>query len=86
MLAAISFDGGAHFSTPIRVNRQTGPAPPLGTNTVINPYDDVSWVTLTNRYAYFAWGEWRVSKGNPNREINAWMARIPLGALSLRTR
>lgn len=75
VLAAFSFDGGAHFTDPVKVNGTRSPAPPPGTITL---YDDASWITLTNHYAYLAWGDWRRTKGDPNGETNAWMARLPL--------
>lgn len=75
VLAAFSFDGGAHFGKPITVNHTRAPAPPPGTITL---YDDASWLTLTDRYAYVGWGDWRRTPGDPNGENNAWMARLPL--------
>lgn len=75
VLAAFSFDGGRRFGRTMTVNRRHTPAPPSGSVTL---YDDVSWLTLTDRYAYLAWGDWRRTRTNANGETNAWMARLPV--------
>jgi hypothetical protein len=76
VLASFSSDGGAHFTSPITVNHQRAPARPPDVDTLISIYDDVSWITLTDRYAYVAWGDWRSTAKNRNGELNAWVARM----------
>jgi hypothetical protein len=73
--ASFSFDGGHHFTTPIQVNRR--PSPPLQPGT-LSLYDDLSWITLTDRYAYVSWGDTRRGPANPNGENNVWVARLSL--------
>jgi hypothetical protein len=72
--AAFSFDGG-RFTAPIRVNSR--PSPPLQPGT-LSLYDDLSWITLTDRYAYIGWGDTRRGPANPNGENNVWVARLSL--------
>ena len=72
---AFSFDGGRHFTSPLRVNR--APSPPLAPGT-LSLFDDLSWITLTNRYAYIGWGDRRAGPANPNGENNVWLARLRL--------
>jgi len=73
--AAFSFDGGKHFTAPIQVNSR--PSPPLRPGT-LSLYDDLSWITLTDRYAYVSWGDTRRGPANPNGENNVWVARLSL--------
>jgi hypothetical protein len=73
--AAFSFDGGQHFTAPIQVNRK--PSPPLPPGT-LSLYDDLSWITLSDQYAYVGWGDTRSGPGNPNGQNNVWIARLRL--------
>lgn len=75
VLAAFLPDGGSSFQPPTTVS--TSPSPPSG-NAYISLYDDVSWITMTNCYAYLAWGDWRHASGDTTGETNAWMARLDL--------
>jgi hypothetical protein len=51
--------------------------------------DDVSWVLVTPKYLYGAWGDWRPTNNNPvaaqasppSGELNSWIARVPLSDL-----
>lgn len=71
--AAFSFDGGSHFTTPIQVNSKPSPALKPGT---LSLYDDLSWMTLGNNYAYVGWGDTRTGPSNENGENNIWIARV----------
>ena len=71
--AAFSFDGGAHFTRPVQVN--STPSPPLKPGT-LTLYDDLSWIALSDRYAYVAWGDDRTGPRNLNGENNVWVARL----------
>ena len=73
--AAFSFDGGHQFTAPVQINRK--PSPPLPPGT-LSLYDDLSWITLTDRYAYVGWGDTRPSSENPNGQNNVWVARLRL--------
>jgi len=83
VFVAISRDGTT-FSAPIRLN--AAPSPPPDPHQLAE--DDVSWVAVTSRFVYGAWGDWRPTSGNPvaagssppSGELNAWMARVPLGS------
>jgi hypothetical protein len=79
VLAALSFDGGSRFGSPVTVNHARAPAPPPGT---LSLYDDLSWLTLTDHDVYVGWGDWRRTRGDPNGETNAWMARMSLAKFS----
>lgn len=72
--AAFSFDS-EHFTPPIQVNRR--PSPPLQPGT-LSLYDDLSWITLSDRYAYVSWGDTRRGPTNQNGENNVWVARLTL--------
>jgi hypothetical protein len=74
ILFAVS-NNGKTFSKPLRVNRQTAPAPPPGTLTL---YDDISGLYMTENAAWVTWGDWRRSAQNPNGEVQAWLAKIRL--------
>jgi hypothetical protein len=41
-------------------------------------YDDLSWLALTDRYAFVAWGDSRPGPANHNGENNVWVARLRL--------
>lgn len=73
--AAFAFAGDNHFTAPVQVNRR--PAPPLQPGT-LPLYDDLSWITLTDRHAYIGWGDTRRGPENPNGENNVWLARLSL--------
>jgi len=72
VLFAVS-NHGKSFSKPLRVNRQTAPAPPPGTLTL---YDDISGLYMTEDAAWVTWGDWRRSSSNPNGEVQAWLAKV----------
>ena len=55
--AAISRDGGATFSEPLKVSSADSPAPQGG--TMGNSADDYSSITLDREYAYVSWADWR---------------------------
>ena len=73
--AAFSFDGGQHFTPPIQANRK--PSPPLPPGT-LSLYDDLSWITLSDQYAYVGWGDTRPGPANPKGQNNVWIARLRL--------
>lgn len=75
VLAAFSPDGGSVFQPPILM--ASSPSPSLAYTTL---YDDVSWMTLTNCYAYLGWGDWRHTPADTNGETNAWMGRLGIPA------
>ena len=57
VFAAISNDGGATFSKPLKVTTADSPAPdprPFG-----NGGDDFSFIALSEEAAYVAWADWR---------------------------
>jgi len=51
---AISDDEGATFSTPLQISRGNSPK-----EDSFDIMDDFSDITITDRYAYFAWGDYR---------------------------
>jgi hypothetical protein len=70
VFVAISRDGGATFSKPIRVNTAASPAPDprqrLG--------DDISNLILDGHYAYAVWGDWR------SGELETWFRKVQIPA------
>lgn len=75
VLTSFSYDGGITFGPPVAAVAGATPPPALGQDTL---YDDVSWITLTDSAAYLGWGDWRRTPADPNGEVNAWMARLPV--------
>jgi hypothetical protein len=71
---ALSRDGT--FSAPTQINAQ--PSPPPDPTQIAQ--DDVSWVSLTNKNVYAAWGDWRPTLGNPKGDLNSWIGRVPFAA------
>jgi hypothetical protein len=55
VFAAISYDGGAHFSQPLQVG--SSPAPQSG--EFGNLGDDFSSITLSNDKVYVGWAGWQ---------------------------
>ncbi len=55
--AAISQDGGATFSAPLKISKKDSPAPqpflPFGVG------DDFSFITLSGTHAYVGWADYR---------------------------
>jgi hypothetical protein len=82
VFAAISRDNGATFGAPVQLNSTLSPPP----DPKQFAEDDVSWVVVTTRYVYGAWGDWRATSGNPlapqasppSGELNSWIARVPV--------
>jgi hypothetical protein len=82
VFAAISRDNGKTFSSPVQLN--SAPSPPPDPMQLAE--DDVSWVLVTPKYVYGAWGDWRPTDKNaaaagispPTGELNSWIARVPL--------
>src|SRR5262245_12718212 len=82
VFAAISRDNGKTFSAPVKLN--SAPSPPPDPTQLAE--DDVSWVLVTPKYVYGAWGDWRPTTNNPvaagssppSGELNSWIARVPL--------
>jgi hypothetical protein len=82
VFSAVSRDNGRTFSAPVQLN--SAPSPPPDPKQVAE--DDVSWVAVTPRYVYGAWGDWRPTAKNPvaagssppSGELNSWIARVPV--------
>jgi hypothetical protein len=70
--AAISKDGGATFSAPLRVSRANSPAPqtflPFGVG------DDFSFLAMSGKYAFVGWADYRPG------DRQAFFRAIPLQA------
>ena len=74
--AAISDDGGATFSDPLKVSSATSPAPdarPFG-----NGGDDFSFITFTAHEALVGWADWRPT------ERSGFFSAIKLQAFKLK--
>lgn len=61
--AAISRDGGATFSAPLRVSATDSPAPPTG--PMENAGDDYSSVAVAGDHLFATWADWR----SPERAV-----------------
>jgi hypothetical protein len=83
VFAAISRDNGKTFSRAVQLN--SAPSPPPDPTQLAE--DDVGWVSLTTKYVYGAWGDWRPTSKNPvapgssppSGELNSWIAQVPVG-------
>ncbi len=73
---ALSEDNGRTFSTPEQLN--AAPSPPPDPTQIAQ--DDVSWVALTERHIYAAWGDWTSTLGNPKGDMNTWFGRASFTA------
>jgi len=84
VFAAITRDNGRTFSAPVQLN--SAPSPPPDPAQLAE--DDVSWVTVTKKDVYGAWGDWRATAKNPvaagssppSGELNSWIARVPISS------
>ena len=58
--AAISMDGGATFSPPLKISTGDSPAAPSGGiyGTRLNAGDDYSGMTLDRHDAFISWADW----------------------------
>jgi hypothetical protein len=89
VFAAVSRNNGRTFSAPVQLNSALSP-PPDPTQLA---EDDVSWVEVTPKYVYGAWGDWRATAKNPvaagssppSGELNSWIARVPVGSFRSQT-
>jgi hypothetical protein len=87
VFAAVSRDNGTTFSAPIQLN--SAPSPPPDPKQLAE--DDVGWVSVTSRYVYGAWGDWRPTSKNPvaagsappSGELNTWIARVPISSFRI---
>ena len=88
VFTAVSRNNGSTFSAPVQLN--SAPSPPPDPKQLAE--DDVSWVAVTPKYVYGAWGDWRPTAKNPvaagssppSGELNSWIARVPINSFRSR--
>ena len=68
VFVAISNDGGAKFTAPIRVNTAASPA--ADPRQIYG--DDTSEIMVGRHYAYAVWGDWR------SGELETWFRKVPI--------
>ena len=67
--AAVSYDGGATFTAPIRISSAQSPPP----SPFVPAGDDTTSIVLTPHQLYAAWGDWR---GGNN--LQTWWGGFPI--------
>jgi hypothetical protein len=84
VFTAVSRNNGTTFSAPVQLD--AAPSPPPDPKQTAE--DDVSWVVVTPKDVYGAWGDWRPTAKNPvaagssppSGELNSWIARVPVNS------
>jgi len=62
VMAAISRDGGATFSRPLKINGAESPPPPPDAGFSLSR-DGGAYIALTSDNAYVAWSDWKTGEG-----------------------